>query len=120
MRGGEGSSIFYRVRLNDQGQLSALFWCDEMMRENYKIYGDVVIFDTTYRTNRYNLICSPIFKINNHWNSVMFSCAFKANEKVESFEWVLSNFKKVINDKSPRSIFTDQDAAMLKAIENVY
>ena len=39
--------FIYRVRLNEKGQLSALFWCDGMMREDYKIYVDVVIFDTT-------------------------------------------------------------------------
>ena len=61
----------------------------------------------------------PIVGINNHWNTVMFSCAFIADEKVESFEWVLSNFKKVMNDKSPTSIFIYQNAAMSKAIENV-
>ena len=43
--------FYYRVRLNDQGQLIAFFWSDSMMREDYQIYGDVVIFDTTYRTN---------------------------------------------------------------------
>ena len=43
--------FYYRVRLNDQGQLIALFWSDSMMREDYQIYGDVVIFDTTYNTN---------------------------------------------------------------------
>ena len=77
------------------------------MKEDYKIYGDVVIFDTMYRTNRYNLICGPIAGINNHWNTIMSGCAFIADEKVVSFEWVLSNFKKVMNDKSPASIFTD-------------
>ena len=91
-----------------------------MIREDYKIYGDVVIFDTTYRTNRYNLICGPIVGINNHWNIVMFGYAFIADEKVESFYWVLPNFKKVMNDKSPTLIFTDQDDAMSKAIKNVY
>ena len=42
--------LYYHVILNEQGQLIALFWSDSMMREDYKIYGDVVIFDTTYRT----------------------------------------------------------------------
>ncbi|XP_057547361.1 protein FAR1-RELATED SEQUENCE 5-like [Amaranthus tricolor] len=104
--GEKDPQFFYRVRLNEQGQLSALFTCDGMMREDYKIYGDVVIFDTTYRTNRYNLICGPIIGINIHWNTVMFGCAFIVDEKVESFKWVLSYFKK--------------DAAMSKAIENFY
>ena len=63
------------ISLNKQGQPSALFWCDGMMREDYKIYGDAVIFDITYRTIRYNLICGPIVGINNHWNTVMFGCA---------------------------------------------
>ena len=50
--------FYYRVRLNGQGQLIALIWSDTVMREDYQIYGDVVvIFDTTYHTNRYNLIC---------------------------------------------------------------
>ena len=120
--GEKDPQFFYRVRLNEQGQLSALFWCDGMMREDYKIYGDVVIFDTTYRTNRYNLICGLIIGIKNYWNTVMFGqfgCAFIADEKAESFEWILFNFIKVMNDKSPTSIFTDQDNAMTKAIENV-
>ena len=49
----------------------------------------------------------------------MFRCAFIGDEKVESFEWVLGQFKKVMNNKSPISIFTDQDLAMSKAIEKV-
>ncbi|XP_021773296.1 protein FAR1-RELATED SEQUENCE 5-like [Chenopodium quinoa] len=52
--------FFFRFRLNKEGKLRALFWRDSMMREDYSIYGDVVVFDTTYRTNRYNLMCAPI------------------------------------------------------------
>ncbi|KAK9757450.1 hypothetical protein RND81_01G163700 [Saponaria officinalis] len=32
-----------------------LFWRDSMMKEDYMMYHDVVIFDTTYRTNRHRL-----------------------------------------------------------------
>ena len=46
----------------------------------------------------------------------MFGCAFVTDEKVESFEWVLSNFKNVMNYKSPTSIVTDEDAAIYKTI----
>ena len=82
-------NFYYCVRLNDQGQLIALLWSDSMMWEDYQIYGDMVIFDITYCTNRYNLICGPLVGINNHWKTVMFGCSFIAEEKVESFEWVL-------------------------------
>ncbi|XP_056698423.1 protein FAR1-RELATED SEQUENCE 5-like [Spinacia oleracea] len=34
--------FLFRVRLNDEGKVECLFWRDSMMREDYKIYGDVL------------------------------------------------------------------------------
>ncbi|XP_021746050.1 protein FAR1-RELATED SEQUENCE 5-like [Chenopodium quinoa] len=90
-----------------------------MMLEDYRIYGDVLVFDTTYRTNRYNLICAPFVGINNHWHNCMFACTFIRDEKTESFVWLLETFKKAMEDKTPTSIFTNQDQAMANAIERV-
>ncbi|XP_010686164.3 protein FAR1-RELATED SEQUENCE 5-like [Beta vulgaris subsp. vulgaris] len=113
---------FFRFKLGggDKGnKLTAIFWRDSQMMEDYKIYGDVIVFDTTFRTNKYNLICAPIVGINNHWQNVMFGCAFIANETQETFEWVLNTFKKSMGGLDPISIFTDQDLAMSKAIQKV-
>ncbi|XP_074296481.1 protein FAR1-RELATED SEQUENCE 5-like [Silene latifolia] len=112
--------FFFRVRTDESGRLVSLFWCDSMMREDYKIYGDVLIFDTTYRTNRYNLICAPFVGVNNHWKNVMFGCAFIADEKIESFVWLLETFKEAMSNKSPTTIFTDQDHAIANAIQQVF
>ncbi|XP_056695821.1 protein FAR1-RELATED SEQUENCE 5-like [Spinacia oleracea] len=111
-------NFFFRFRLDEKGKLRSLFWRDSMMMEDYGIFGDIVIFDTTYRTNRYNLICAPIVGINNHWNNCMFGCAFIGDEKIELFVWLLQTFKKSMGGKSPISIFTDQDAAMNNAINH--
>ncbi|XP_056685504.1 protein FAR1-RELATED SEQUENCE 5-like [Spinacia oleracea] len=113
-------NFFVRFRLDEKGKLRSLFWRDSMMMEDYGIFGDIVVFDTTYRTNRYNLICAPIVGINNHWNNYMFGCAFIGDEKIESFVWLLQTFKKSMGGKSPISIFTDQDAAMNNAINQVF
>ncbi|KAL2926769.1 Protein FAR1-RELATED SEQUENCE 5 [Bienertia sinuspersici] len=45
--------FFFRVRVDGYGRVSSIFWRDSMMKEDYNIYGDVTIFDTTYRTNRH-------------------------------------------------------------------
>ncbi|KAL2902454.1 Protein FAR1-RELATED SEQUENCE 5 [Bienertia sinuspersici] len=111
--------FFFRVRLDKDGRVCNIFWRDSMMMEDYNIYGDVVVFDTTYRTNRYNLICAPIVGINNHWKNVMFGCAFIGDEKIESFVWLLETFKKSMGNKAPITLFTDQDIAMSKAISKV-
>ena len=90
-----------------------------MMLEDYRIYGDVLVFDTTYRTNRYNLICAPFVGINNHWHNCMFACAFIGDETTDSFVWLLQTFFKAMEDRKPTSIFTDQDQAMANAILEV-
>ncbi|XP_056695317.1 protein FAR-RED IMPAIRED RESPONSE 1-like [Spinacia oleracea] len=113
-------NFFFRFILDEKGKLRSLFWRDSMMMEDYGIFGDIVVFDTTYRTNRYNLICAPIVGINNHWNNCMFGCAFIGDEKIESFVWLLQTFKKSMGGKSQISIFTDQDATMNNATSQVF
>ncbi|XP_056694914.1 protein FAR1-RELATED SEQUENCE 5-like [Spinacia oleracea] len=112
--------FFFRVRLNAEGKVECLFWRDSMMREDYKIYGDVLVFDTTFRTNKYNLICAPFVGINNHWKNTMFACAFIGDETTESFVWVFETFLKAMGGKHPISIFTDQDADIAAGIEQVF
>ncbi|KAL8511964.1 hypothetical protein ACS0TY_018429 [Phlomoides rotata] len=45
-----------------------------------------------------------------------FACAFLADEKTESFEWLFEVFKKSMGGKTPVTMFTDQDLAMGNAI----
>ncbi|XP_074289088.1 protein FAR1-RELATED SEQUENCE 5-like [Silene latifolia] len=51
-RQAEEPGFFFRVQFNEEGRLSNIFWREVMMREDYLLYRDVIIFDTTYRTNR--------------------------------------------------------------------
>ncbi|KAL2902310.1 Protein FAR1-RELATED SEQUENCE 5 [Bienertia sinuspersici] len=116
----EDNEFFFRVRLDDDSKVCCLFWRDLMILEDYNIFGDIMVFDTTYRTNKYNLICTPFVGINNHWKNTMFACAFLGDETKESFEWVFKTFKKSMRGKCPISIFTDQDAAIAAAIEKIF
>ncbi|XP_074301333.1 protein FAR1-RELATED SEQUENCE 5-like [Silene latifolia] len=119
-RQAEEPGFFFRVQFNEEGRLSNIFWRDAMMREDYLLYRDVIIFDTTYRTNRYNLICGAFVGINNHWSNVMFGCAFLSNENQESFEWLFKVFNESMGDEIlPVTIFTDQDQAIANAIKEV-
>ena len=89
------------------------------MKEDYNLFGDFLIFDTTYRTHKYNLICAPFVGVNNHWNNCMFACAFIANERTESFVWLFEEFLRCMGGKKPITISTGQDFAISKAIEEV-
>lgn len=39
------------------GRLCNLFWCDYIMKDDYELYGHVIVFDTMYYINKYSLIC---------------------------------------------------------------
>ena len=79
-----------------------------------------MVFDTTYHTNRYNLICAPFVGVNHHWQNVIFGCVFLLDETIASFKWLFKSFLDSIGNRSPITIFTDQDQAISNAIEEVF
>ncbi|XP_020671925.1 protein FAR1-RELATED SEQUENCE 5-like [Dendrobium catenatum] len=55
------------VETDKDGYLLNFFWVDGLGRIDYDYFGDVIIFDTSYCLNKYNLACAPIVGVNNHW-----------------------------------------------------
>ncbi|XP_056160407.1 protein FAR1-RELATED SEQUENCE 5-like isoform X1 [Syzygium oleosum] len=112
--------FFYAVQVDQDGRLTNLFWRDSLSKFDYDCFGDVLVFDTTYRTNKYNMICAPFVGVNHHWKNTLFGCAFLLDETAESFIWLFDVFLKSMGNKAPKTIFTDQDQAMAKAIRMVF
>ncbi|CAJ2640429.1 unnamed protein product [Trifolium pratense] len=115
-RQAQDAMFYYSVQLDQESRLTNVFWRDGKSRVDYDCFGDVVVFDTTYRTNKYNLICAPFVGVNHHGQNVMFGCAFLSNETSISFNWLFKVFLESMGNKQPKTIFTDQDEAMAKAI----
>ncbi|XP_022023788.1 protein FAR1-RELATED SEQUENCE 5-like [Helianthus annuus] len=104
---------------DDKGELRGLFWADEEMKLNYMQFGDVIAFDSTFRSNKYDMVFVPFTGIDNHHKNVTFGAALLASETAESYNWLLSAFKKCYG-REPRVVATDQDPAMKKAIREVF
>jgi zinc finger SWIM domain-containing protein 3 len=51
---------------------------------------------------------------------VVFGAALLYDETFESFKWLFKTFLKAHNGKHPKTIYTDQDAAMEKAVHEVF
>jgi hypothetical protein len=81
------------------------------------LFGDVVSFDTTYRTNQYSMIFAPFTGINHHRQSITLGAGFLENEKIESFVWLFEEFLETMGGHEPTLIITDQDPSMKAAIE---
>ena len=55
------------------------FCCTKKMQLQYEQYGNIVIVDTTYRINMYNVPLGIISGINNEGRNLIFSMAFVNN-----------------------------------------
>ncbi|XP_035836018.1 protein FAR1-RELATED SEQUENCE 5-like [Helianthus annuus] len=104
---------------DEKGALAGLFWADEEMKLNYEVFGDVMSFDATFRTNRYDLVFVPFTGIDNHHHNVTFAGSLLASETAESYKWLLQSFLKAFG-VAPKVVVTDQDAAMKIAIRDVF
>ncbi|XP_019195028.1 PREDICTED: protein FAR1-RELATED SEQUENCE 5-like [Ipomoea nil] len=113
------ADMYFEYEVNANDQLSRVFWADGMARKNYGAFGDVVSFDATYKTNRYHLVFVPFTGVDNHKRCVTFAAALIDKEDVESYSWVLNQFKNAMG-AAPPIVITDQDPAMKIAIADVF
>ncbi|XP_010661460.1 protein FAR1-RELATED SEQUENCE 5-like [Vitis vinifera] len=86
---------------------------------DYACFGDVLAFDTTYRTNAYKKPLVVLVGVNHHHQTVVFGCALLIDESVGTYEWVLETFLDAMMNKKPISVVTDGDKAMRKTIKKV-
>ncbi|KAH6780611.1 hypothetical protein C2S52_011848 [Perilla frutescens var. hirtella] len=109
------SAFTFDYEVNKDDQLRCVFWADPISRRNFSLFGDVVPFDATYRTNRYSMIFAPFTGKDNHGKLVTFGAALISGEDAESYSWVLQKFKDCMG-ASPSPIITDQDLGLKVAV----
>jgi hypothetical protein len=73
---------------------------------DYASFGDVVTFDTTYRTNLYNLPFGLFVGVNNHFQSIIFAGVLLTEETIGAFQWTFRNFVAAMGGMAPQTILT--------------
>ncbi|GJV49792.1 FAR1-related sequence 5-like protein, partial [Tanacetum coccineum] len=111
---------YFKIDLFDDGSPRNIFWADGRSRDAYLKFGDVVVFDVTYLTNKFKFPFSPIVGVNHHGQSIIFGGALLENEKEETFKWLFKQFLKCMFNKCPSAIITDQDKAICNAVKHVF
>ncbi|KAK8937246.1 Protein FAR1-RELATED SEQUENCE 5 [Platanthera zijinensis] len=112
-------SFFYAVQLDNLEQVTNIFWADARMRFDYELFGDVITFDTTFATNKEYRPFRVFAGFNQFRGIIIFGAALLYDETIDSFLWLFETFLEAHNLKKPKTMFTDQDAAMTKAIHQV-
>lgn len=63
-------------------------------------------FDTTYRTNLYDMPFGLFVWVNNHFQSVLLGGVLLRDEQAESFEWIFIEFMRMMGGVPPKNILT--------------
>ena len=116
----ENDGFFFSLDLDEEGRLNNVFWADPRSRAAYKDFGDVVTFDTTYLTNKYDMPFAPFIGVNHHGHSILLGCWLISHEDTETFMWLFDTWLSCIFGSPSLGIITYQYRAMKNAIEIVF
>uniref|UniRef100_A0A2N9J7A5 SWIM-type domain-containing protein n=1 Tax=Fagus sylvatica TaxID=28930 RepID=A0A2N9J7A5_FAGSY len=116
----KNSNFYHALDLDDELRVRNVFWVDARSRAAYESFNDVITFDTTYLTNKYDMSFTPFIGINHHGESIILGCGLLSSEDTDSFVWVFRQWLQSMCDIAPKAIITDQCQAMRRAIEIVF
>lgn len=100
-------------------EIKRLFFATPQMIASYKQYGDIVLIDSTYRINHYNIPLVVYSGLDSAGRNILFGLAIVNDETEETHFWCLNEFFG-LHKKYPLIIVTDQDLALLSVLKNRY
>lgn len=79
----------YDFTTDENNKLEYIIWAFYDSIWSYEVFGDVVVFYTTYWINHYDRPLEIRVGVDNHRNSSFFGCVLLRDEKISSFTWTL-------------------------------
>ncbi|RWR81878.1 protein FAR1-RELATED SEQUENCE 5 isoform X2 [Cinnamomum micranthum f. kanehirae] len=116
----ENPAFFYAAKIDVDETLHCIFWVDARSRMAYNYFGDVVHFDTNYKTDQYEVPFAPFTGVNHHQQSTLFGCALLFDEAESTFVWLFNSWLEAMSGRHPVTIITDQDEVIGEAIAQVF
>ncbi|KDP37055.1 hypothetical protein JCGZ_06111 [Jatropha curcas] len=113
-------NFFYLMDLSDEGFLKNVFWIDSRSRAAYAYFGDVVIFDTTCLSNKYEIPLFTFVGVNHHGQPIPLGYGLLADETFETYIWLFRAWLTCVLGRPPQTVITDHCKVMQSAIAEVF
>ncbi|KAG8385862.1 hypothetical protein BUALT_Bualt03G0089300 [Buddleja alternifolia] len=108
----------YDVTVDENDKVENIAWSFGDSVHAYDDFGDVVYFDSTYRSMTYSMLFGAWLGINNHGKVLFFGCSLLQDETPRSFAWALQAFLRFMKGRYPQTIVTDTDPCLKEAIRS--
>ncbi|XP_076928393.1 protein FAR-RED IMPAIRED RESPONSE 1-like [Bidens hawaiensis] len=86
------SNFSFDYTIKEDGTLGGLFWADEYSKKSYLVFGDVVGFDATYRSNKYDMVFVHFTDIDNHNRNITLGAALLGSETADTYRAIQDVF----------------------------
>ncbi|KAL4555361.1 hypothetical protein LXL04_037979 [Taraxacum kok-saghyz] len=106
----------YNYTTDENGKVENFSWAYGDSIRAFSVFGDVVTFETTYRSITYNMLLGVWFGIDNHGKAFLLGCVLLQDETSQSFSWALQTFIRFLRGNHPQTIVTDIDPTLRDAI----
>src|SRR6266498_3234255 len=103
----------------EERRLNSLFWMSPNQVNSYGRYHDIVIIDTTSKTNQFDMILMLIIVVDNNFRNLIVAAAILEDETEATFAWVLQELKNSC-DIAPTALYSDADPALISAVRKNY
>ncbi|RYR51582.1 hypothetical protein Ahy_A06g026579 isoform H [Arachis hypogaea] len=81
--------LYFKACHDSRGLLHNLFWSDGISQLDYRLFGDVIAFDATYKKNKYSCPLVIFSGVNHHNQTTVFAAALIADETTDTYVWLL-------------------------------
>ncbi|XP_057954594.1 putative protein FAR1-RELATED SEQUENCE 10 [Malania oleifera] len=113
------ADFIYDFTTDGNGKVENIAWSYGDSIRAYVVFGDVVNFDTSYRSITNGLL-GVWFGIDNHGRAIFFGCVLLQDETYHSFRWAMQTFVKFMRGRCPQTIVTDVDSGLRDAIASEF
>jgi hypothetical protein len=111
---------YYETRYDDANHLTGLFWMSPNQRDLYQRYHDVVVNDTTAKTNRLGMQLNCFVVVDAMFKTRLVACALTRQETEQDYNWILTQLKTASSNITPEVIMVDEDPSMDAACPDVF
>ncbi|PKA64213.1 Protein FAR1-like sequence 11 [Apostasia shenzhenica] len=106
----------FEFTLDESERVEHIAWSYPDSFQAYRLFGDVVVFESSYNLYAYDRLFGVWFGLDNYGNAILFGCVLLQDVKPHSFRWALQSFVRLMEGKYPRTLLTDLDMGLKDAL----
>ena len=104
----------------EDNHLVRLCWMRPEQQVLWSRFHDIILLDTTAKTNRFSMILCVIILVDNYNRSHLAAIAILSDETRDSFEWLFQSLLNATGGLMSRLLYTDADPAMVAAVNSFW